>query len=694
MAFKKVIVDYLGRLAEMLAADTIHPDQLGTGVRDGTKVLRDDGTWVVNSPSGAILYNTVQSLTTTEEEQARINIGIDSSSGGEFGRVTSFTPSVVNLNYSIPVKGISVEEFGNNLWEVSLNLNSLTGNSNGSIATPGDEFVIIIAKVENNTSGFSYTENNTGITLKNVGDYVIYSYNANTPLIIETNVGEKYINSRSATISNIITNIYIDPTTGVDGLPFTSYLGSTASTGNRFLTINAALDWVNKYQGEYIKLFVTGTTAGSPLEISSDLNIVKKMDFSILGSQNAGAIAYLRFNTGGYITTRASLFSISRCNIAMNQTDGLWVGDYGTLRLSNLVTITLGASTTSGICVSGSGAKLDIQTNFSFNFSANNQVFVHASGNGGCTIMFSNHSTNNTWTTSTYTGLKWTDAPNIRSVETYFVENTPAPTIPSNLDMSGSLLHFGSKLAIVQTIFDTTAYNYALTLGTTSPLKFSNLNSSSSNMTFTTKKKLIVDEYGEVGVLDDTGGSGGIAIDVKSVDLRGVLDTGTNGVGTNIFGYTVVLGDKVLLKDINADWGVFTVEASSMTLTSQDSIVHVSDGSYSGYIYSYDNFNGQYRLVGDNATITGIITLDFGNEDNKAFNQIDITGTGLQNESEIKNISIIPQETTETSIDDFVLNNVSFFISNLNNSFDTIDIIGIANNGASGVYTVRYTITY
>ena len=189
-------------------------------------------------------------------------------------------------------------------------------------------------------------------------------------------------------------------------------------------------------------------------------------------------------------------------------------------------------------------------------------------------------------------------------------------------------------------------------------------------------------------------GGSGIAVDVKSVDLRGVLDTGSNGVGTTIFGYTVILGDKVLLQDINGDWGIFTVEASSMTLTSQDSIVHVSNGSYSGYIYSYDNFNGQYRLVGDNATITGIITLDFGNEDNKAFNQIDITGTGLLNESEIKNISIIPQETTETSIDDFVLNNVSFFISNLNNSFDTIDIIGMANNGASGVYTVRYTITY
>lgn len=45
MAFKKIIVDYLGKLSELLGGDTINPIQLGSGTPTSSNYLRGDGTW-------------------------------------------------------------------------------------------------------------------------------------------------------------------------------------------------------------------------------------------------------------------------------------------------------------------------------------------------------------------------------------------------------------------------------------------------------------------------------------------------------------------------------------------------------------------------------------------------------------------------------------------------------------------------
>ena len=89
------------------------------------------------------------------------------------------------------------------------------------------------------------------------------------------------------------------------------------------------------------------------------------------------------------------------------------------------------------------------------------------------------------------------------------------------------------------------------------------------------------------------------------------------------------------------------------------------------------------------SSISGVAILNFGNEEDAAIVtvlNVDITPSNL------RLVTFVPQETVETSLDDFKLNGVSFNIENIisNTSFD---VRGTALNGASGNYTVNYYIT-
>ena len=98
----------------------------------------------------------------------------------------------------------------------------------------------------------------------------------------------------------------------------------------------------------------------------------------------------------------------------------------------------------------------------------------------------------------------------------------------------------------------------------------------------------------------------------------------------------------------------------------------------------------------DSSTLSGgtliseIDTFDFGNENDEVVKTI--VNASLTN-ANLKSFLAIPNETAETSVDDFKLNGVIFNIENIidNTSFD---IRAYAYNNASGIYTITYKITY
>lgn len=107
--------------------------------------------------------------------------------------------------------------------------------------------------------------------------------------------------------------------------------------------------------------------------------------------------------------------------------------------------------------------------------------------------------------------------------------------------------------------------------------------------------------------------------------------------------------------------------------------------------------NGNIPILGwfsssssnSSTTISGTSILDFGNEENTVINTI--LNTDITN-ANITNTTFIPISNATTSLDDFMLNGVTFNIENIVDNV-SFDIRASAINNASGNYSVKYLIT-
>jgi hypothetical protein len=94
--------------------------------------------------------------------------------------------------------------------------------------------------------------------------------------------------------------------------------------------------------------------------------------------------------------------------------------------------------------------------------------------------------------------------------------------------------------------------------------------------------------------------------------------------------------------------------------------------------------------VGSASVISAIDTFTFNSEDDTVVKTILNDSLTSAN---FNSFSVIPQETSSTSLDDFKLNGVTFNVENIVNS-TSFDIRATALNGATGIYTIKYFITY
>ena len=94
--------------------------------------------------------------------------------------------------------------------------------------------------------------------------------------------------------------------------------------------------------------------------------------------------------------------------------------------------------------------------------------------------------------------------------------------------------------------------------------------------------------------------------------------------------------------------------------------------------------------TGGLSTISGTLNSNFSFENDSVITTV---LSAVITNANLKTFFYLPQETSETSLDDFKLNGV---VANIENIVDNVsfDIRFSATNNASGIYTIKYIINY
>jgi hypothetical protein len=232
------------------------------------------------------------------------------------------------------------------------------------------------------------------------------------------------------------------------------------------------------------------------LTLTSNVIAFKNGLTVIVRGVDASNLAYINMNTRRISCVKADV-TFSFMDVVSTRTSEPFVigNNGGSLVLSNF-TFTGGNTPYIFFITNG---KLQIVDNVILNFSANNQALIHNSGNYGGTVIFSNHSGLGFFlNTNGFTGLRWAVNSPTRSLTTWFVDPDSSINIPATVNMSDTVIFYGSSQALRQTVFDPTSDAYAQNLGTTKPLRFLDLNSASPDGAFVTRKTLFVNELGDV----------------------------------------------------------------------------------------------------------------------------------------------------------------------------------------------------